>query len=880
MGTSRLSSKMQSIYKSLICQFDRLFKLNRKPENLQDLHEAKNYLFNMLNEQCLKKQKIVIILDSIDQLSQNDHDLNWMPYELPKNVKIVCSILDSHRNILDDLKSKLVVSDKTNHLEVIDIKFEKAIDQLKKRLFNEKRDIQQFQWTVIEDCLKITQKITPLHVKLLFDICVEWKSSFIPKPLSNCTTTLNTINFLFNKYQMKYGKITLSHFIFYLTIFKNGVSQNELEDILSIDDKVLDEVFEKHEPPIRRFPSSILVRLLDELKEYLTYKEADDTLVVCWFHRTFYEAAKDYYGDLLNKSEIRDELLQNIIDYFNETWKENPKEYKFNGEKKLAIRFTKSQKMKIESSKNKGLIIHNKRKLNELLNIVMMFNDYKKKIDYLIDLIYFNYQFIHSKAELKDLDFIHEAHNQIELICDDLKLDEIYREKVLQLVEISKVYRNNYGTIITYPDSIIYEVFSKIKNDNYTLKIQKTIMNEKALVPTKTGFMLVNNEKILYTRDETVIKFHAYWVYNSPYVILLCVSKGLNKIKIFNEINGQLSKGILEIEDNIPTRWYHTNIYLNKNLENHIFNIKNIDGGVVYLVYDNDKKCDIINIKTFNNNMFKLKTSKKKLIRKIFLISLNALVILYDTSFEIINFLIENNNTVNTNQCFISHEFENEIISIKSNMIESSVFNNIDLGSRLINSIYNQVFVPEFDLIYYSILCVIFKDKILIYKYNKIKNQVVNGTYLTNISLGYELYHEKQLFVDYLDYNIGCFIDRSFSIKSILDNNQLIEMNNSSLVFKIIAFKITKPSNDWNFMYYDLKLDIIDNNSNNLTLIKVFIDEKTNEVYHEIIDLIKYDHVKVFSNLNHQAKIYDFFDDKIIMSLNYEKSILIYDTSN
>jgi hypothetical protein len=35
-----------------------------------------------------------------------------------------------------------------------------------------------------------------------------------------------------------------------MSTFKNGISESELEDIISIDDDVLFEIFEYHVPPV------------------------------------------------------------------------------------------------------------------------------------------------------------------------------------------------------------------------------------------------------------------------------------------------------------------------------------------------------------------------------------------------------------------------------------------------------------------------------------------------------------------------------------------------------------------------------------------------------------------------------------------------------
>jgi hypothetical protein len=50
---------------------------------------------------------------------------------------------------------------------------------------------------------------------------------------------------------------------------RNGLSEAELEDILSCDDEVLNDVYAYWTPPIRRLPPLLLVRLKTDLGQYL-----------------------------------------------------------------------------------------------------------------------------------------------------------------------------------------------------------------------------------------------------------------------------------------------------------------------------------------------------------------------------------------------------------------------------------------------------------------------------------------------------------------------------------------------------------------------------------------------------------------------------------
>ena len=118
-----------------------------------------------------------------------------------------------------------------------------------------KRKLTGSQWKLIETVLSRTNSIYPLHIKVLFDIVSKWTSYervLDEDAFRGCVTIKETIKYLFKRYETLYGKVLFSHCIFYLTLFEyNGISEGELEDILSIDDPVLTECFQYHHPPVR-----------------------------------------------------------------------------------------------------------------------------------------------------------------------------------------------------------------------------------------------------------------------------------------------------------------------------------------------------------------------------------------------------------------------------------------------------------------------------------------------------------------------------------------------------------------------------------------------------------------------------------------------------
>ena len=71
---------------------------------------------------------------------------------------------------------------------------------------------------------------------------------------------MDSIFLLFEKVETKHGWLLVSHALAYVTAAKSGVSETELEDLISLDDKVLDDIYQYHLPPVRRIPPLLWTR--------------------------------------------------------------------------------------------------------------------------------------------------------------------------------------------------------------------------------------------------------------------------------------------------------------------------------------------------------------------------------------------------------------------------------------------------------------------------------------------------------------------------------------------------------------------------------------------------------------------------------------------
>ena len=278
LGTTPATSNIVATFNSVIQQIGRIYNLKTNPRPLLTSMEVRDFLMEqlVLISSLYPNKKLVIVLDSIDQLDARNYSLDWFISSLPENVKMIYSTLPNHGEILSGLMKNKALSSQ-NFLEITTLDQKIAKEILEDWLKRANRSITADQWTVVSSMLE-TATIYPLYIKLLFDIVCKWPSYFEPdKSFKNCINIDKCIKYLFVVLEAEHGKLLFSRAIIYLSAFQNGISENEIEDILSLDDDVLYDIFEFHEPPVRRLPSALWSRIKYDLTGYLVEKEIGKT---------------------------------------------------------------------------------------------------------------------------------------------------------------------------------------------------------------------------------------------------------------------------------------------------------------------------------------------------------------------------------------------------------------------------------------------------------------------------------------------------------------------------------------------------------------------------------------------------------------------------
>ncbi|XP_061198397.1 NACHT domain- and WD repeat-containing protein 1-like [Saccostrea echinata] len=314
LGTSALTLNIYDVLFSVCGQLADVAQQIMEPVGYKSMKNIQEYMprfWRRIGNSV--KKPIVILLDSLDQLSPTHHayELQWLPTTLPQNIKLVVSTLPKEHGILDNLRALL--PDEKCYVEIPKLPRETGVAIINKFLSKHKKKITERQEKVLIN--SFSKCPGPLFLKLILDEALKWRSYTLPHLVELEQTVQGAINKLFDNLEIKFGKIITSHALGYITIARDGISENELEDVLSCDDEALDDVYRYHNPPVEgivRIPPVLAARIRYDIKDYIVERMSSDKYTMNWYHRQFIETAKSRYAT----GSLGEKLHRNLVEIF------------------------------------------------------------------------------------------------------------------------------------------------------------------------------------------------------------------------------------------------------------------------------------------------------------------------------------------------------------------------------------------------------------------------------------------------------------------------------------------------------------------------------------------------------------------------------------
>lgn len=296
--------------------------------------ETLNDFSERIHEEIIQiKENVIIFIDAIDQLTHDDQFI-WLPNLLPKNVKIIISVLEDlkYEDTQDCYKAIRRKSDNTHKIH----DFDKPLELLESLLTQENRQVQAHQKRYfLQQYVKVN---SPLYVVVAAQEMKHWRSynqagdinRKVEEPPCSLADTQEDIieEFIKNLSRLyHHEEVLVEKVLGYLYASKNGLSEYELLELISTDKNFVEKVAPDtwHENKTQDLPVVIWTRLYSQLRPFLSVKNKNGEELLYFFHREFQKVISN-----LNKIEEEHKAIvqaaytvirqQQNVDFLRNRW--------------------------------------------------------------------------------------------------------------------------------------------------------------------------------------------------------------------------------------------------------------------------------------------------------------------------------------------------------------------------------------------------------------------------------------------------------------------------------------------------------------------------------------------------------------------------------
>jgi hypothetical protein len=249
---------------------------------------------------------LVIFLDALDQLSpaEGARGLSWLPRELPEHVRVIVSTSTSPADCLEALKVKLPGD---SFEELAPMRREEGdellgfwLERAGRRLQRDQQDhvLDRFASASVGEGTEEAQGGLPLYLKLAFEEARRWRShDGVPELHPTIRGAIRDDLFARLSAEANHGGVFVRHALGYLGAAKNGLTEDEMLDVLSSDAEVLADFRRRspRSPGVEQLPVAVWSRLYFDLEPYLAERSADETSLMGFYHRQLAEVVTEDY---------------------------------------------------------------------------------------------------------------------------------------------------------------------------------------------------------------------------------------------------------------------------------------------------------------------------------------------------------------------------------------------------------------------------------------------------------------------------------------------------------------------------------------------------------------------------------------------------------
>ncbi|XP_048108890.1 NACHT domain- and WD repeat-containing protein 1 [Alosa alosa] len=309
LGSTPLSSDLDGLLRGVCLQVCGAFGLPLPTSSAAHTHQELVRFFHlMLEEVSARGEKLLLVLDALERLSSSSQSahyrLHWLPKLLPPHVHIVVSVPDAAGPppLLTGLRG--TIEEPGSFFEVEPLAGEQALQRTNRRAAQASRK-------------KPGGSLLPLRVTL--HTALRWTSYTHAADVQVGHSMQEAVDLLLDQLEKRHGRLLVSRALGYIASARDGLSEAELRDVLSLDDEVLAEVYRHWLPPntsLVRLPPLLWARLRHDLNDLLLERQTAGVHLLSCFHRQLRERVRERY--LRGEQGTQRHTL--LAEYFQGLW--------------------------------------------------------------------------------------------------------------------------------------------------------------------------------------------------------------------------------------------------------------------------------------------------------------------------------------------------------------------------------------------------------------------------------------------------------------------------------------------------------------------------------------------------------------------------------
>ncbi len=245
-----------------------------------------NFFENLLNN-IPKNTKISIFVDAIDQLQSEsgENALRWIPTQLPENVAFIVSTQGG-----DYLKSaQAAFSTSPIDLVIPSLDKDSVKEALHGLLHKASRVLQPKQEVMV--LKRCTHSGLGLYINMAFQLVKGWKSYEKQSPLPKGIDALIQYLFADLATERQHGKVLTERVLGYLALTHQGITEDEIMQILTDDTTVMLNCKERfnRSPKAKELPFMVWARMRSSINDYLKEVSVGEHIHLQFYHRILEE---------------------------------------------------------------------------------------------------------------------------------------------------------------------------------------------------------------------------------------------------------------------------------------------------------------------------------------------------------------------------------------------------------------------------------------------------------------------------------------------------------------------------------------------------------------------------------------------------------------